>query len=307
MFLRSLIAEYSKAGHEVCWLDPNQTGAQHSGMTTVAHAHECDVTIIMWRWSMPTYPERHAAYLRQWVLLEECAAHHIPCIIHNQDLKITDGERCWLDQWPNFLVTVPALAPAPGDCILHYPYYYSRDVQRQLWPFRSGCIYVGNNYERYAQAKTYINPVAEVVDVDVYGNWLNVNKSRELPEQVKSDFQRVLFHEPIEHREVLQTLINARMTIHLAKPEYNECGFMALRWAEAAAAGVAAIIPAEFYGWRGALGQVRSSSPNDIYYMAKHLDDCYINELVWQAQREFVLDTMRFEPWHTVLKEVTNG
>lgn len=199
-----------------------------------------DLILFIWRWAMPTYPDRQAVFLRQNRLLDDAIKLNIPFLVYDLDhmMSIEDKARVWSN---GGVIASPALYPADERTVwLPLPSPYSTiytEEERAI-----NLMYVGNNYERYAQAKKYLGPL----NVSMYGNWLIPNPDRESPETVIEDFPNARFPGRLNPDLVIPKLSNTYATIHLAKPSYCRTGFMTIRYAEALTAGCVGFIPEEF-------------------------------------------------------------
>ena len=211
-----------------------------------------DCIVLVWRWNMPGYPQRCAAWERQNELLDYAYKHEVPVLIHDEDLQWDNGVNDPIDNLVEFkaagipmALTMPAFYPPKGYETLHFPYAF-RDSVHDVWsPTRVyKRSYIGNNYGRYEQAKEWLART----ECDVWGNWMDPHPDRQSPENVKVTFgPKVTFHDRLDQRYVKQVLGRSISTVHLAKPDYCTYGFIALRWAEAAFAGCLAFVPDEYY------------------------------------------------------------
>jgi glycosyltransferase involved in cell wall biosynthesis len=184
----------------------------------------------------------------------------------------------------------------------------------ELQPFShsydTDLVYIGNNYNRYEQAVMFLEGFAKASPrVHVYGNWLEPNPERESPEKVKQDFPHVKFLGRLPQNQIIDVLSKARTTIHLFKPEYGAHGFIAPRWAEAAAAGVPAFVPSTFRvapedtkGWEKFIVDRGSSITSAFGAMYDSTHD-----EVAEAQRAFAKKYMRAEAWVEMIEAVIYG
>lgn len=303
---RHLIDLFRKNGHEVYWLAPEHV----PGTTTTDAIDFLDVVLFFWRWEMTAkrYEDRQAAYLRQNFLIEECHRVGIPIVVHDQDKKMLAAEVSKLEDY-GAILTVPDLMPTRPFRMLHYPYPYGFELPQLRWDMRAGCVYAGNNYQRYEQAKLYLNAASEQSYVGVYGNWLEHSSSRQSPEQVHSDFPNVSFRGFVPQVHLPELMATYRYTVHLVREDdgSTRTGFMAIRWAEAVQAHLPAIIPTEFnlWEWEGrVLGQPKTE--RGLRNLVRSLaHDEYFNKTVLQSQREFVKAVMCDAPWLKIVQEAT--
>lgn len=317
--VRHMIDSFTLHRHSVLWLSPDtvpgtvplRLGAGYPDDLDNAiyeQLDQCDVIVVMWRWRMPSeYVDRNAAWVRQCKILDYAQAIGIPTLVHDQDLKVTDDEIAILDEWDRCVLTTPEIAPRPQFRTLHYPYPYGSRVLKGKWHPHQGLTYVGNNYERWDQTVSYLNALVQAgIECRVWGNWLTPSPHRQSIAEVREAMPYVHFLGKLEQPRILSELATANMTIHLAKPEMCERGFLAVRWAEAVAAGIPALLPAEFR-----LHHHVGEFPGHVISLdhaittAERLDtDEEYNHTVLEMQRSFVLRTMRIEPWIELLENM---
>lgn len=266
-----------------------------------------DLIVLCWRWAMPGYPDRHRAYERQQTLLQLAASERIPVLIHNQDLQgdlrdpVVATRLLRLENVP-YLLTMPAMFPPNGYRQLHFPAFHGGErLQTQLnYGSRSFMrVYIGNNYERYAQSvEWYGNIVA-----NIWGNWMEPGQGREKPERVLKDFgPGVKFHGRLDQHLVPQILNDSVATVHLSKELYMKYGMMTYRWAEAAKAGVYAFVPGKTKMPREGL----DAFSDNLAYWRESFGQSKLRYLAMQqvAQQQFVIERMRFEPWLQAVQEL---
>jgi len=292
--LITLMNEFARLGHYNYWFGNGENSIATS--ISLDLIPNMNIIFLFWRWPMPDYPDRDTAYSRQLSIIKRAANLKIPIVVHDQDHKIDDKMKSFLTGYAVRL-TEPSLHPRLGFESLMYPSSYS--LTRKYQPHsRFGLAYIGNNYERYEQAKKYV--VHPRVLASFYGNWVIKSPSRETPEQVEHDFPNVLFEGRLEADQVVTRLANASATIHLAKPSYNETGFITMRWAEAASAACPALIPSEFKFLESVpkIGFVADSQA-----VAENLDilealkDPNHGKAIVEWQREFVNQYMKPDRW----------
>ena len=195
--------------------------------------------ILYWRWPMDErrYPDRQQAYERQLDLLDYAIDSKTSVLIFDGDLQPGAEEATELLRMAgcNVKLAAPMLFPKRGYIRLMYPMSHRLPT---FVPKMYDFCYIGNNYGRYEEMVEVLSrPFFEGKRNHVFGNWLNLSDEREKPEQVKVDFPYVNFNPPVPPESVTDLLARARFTYHFGKPEYNECGFMTMRWQEAASAG----------------------------------------------------------------------
>lgn len=291
--------------HEI---DVTNVSVDESGDSRLntAQYYRPDAIVLCWRWPMPNYPERHAAWALQMNLLEYATTSSIPVLIHDQDMKfdVRNEIEAFRNRGLKALITMPAFYPPKGIYTLHFPNPFDNIATRNVWPKRYRFGYIGSNYERYDQVyEAWGGTNAFGVDAHIWGNWLEPSPSRESPEQVKNDFPYVTFHDRIAQTDVLETLSQVMYTYHFCKPEYAKVGFITARWYEAAVAGTLAIVPDEmrlppnFESVFKRDGISRSLSQNPESFD-------YFNAV--ERQRLYVDSIQQCKPWFDALWSIIN-
>lgn len=260
-----------------------------------------EVAFFYWRWPMPEpkYADRHQAYLNQISYITAYLNLGIPVIVFDGDHKISDEEVRGLVEM-GVRVYAPELLPGPGKRTLMYPHLFDTHTKRTTPTFTRRPYYVGyvgNNYERYEQARRLLGG-HDAPDSHIWGNWLDEGPGREAPETVKRDFPRARFHGKLPNDQVISALAKSWSTVHLAKPSYCDRGFVTIRWAEAVLAGTFGFVPSEFLGVDETVFPRVEDAPElsilvsqPAYYMSK----------VFPLQLEWVRDNMRLVRWIEVV------
>lgn len=301
---KELLLLYQSLGHKVTWLVNEKPPVFVQG----GGPADCDIIFINWRWSMPAYPDREALYLQQMEILDKWMGKKT-IVVHDQDHMISEKDMALIKG--NVILTAPELNPREGFRTLHFPNPFTRGVPIDYrYPFLTlkDFIYIGNVYERYAEAVDFFGSASEVASVTVFGNWLEPGPDRPGPDKVKKDMPNVNFRGRLSQRAVIDNLYEATATIHLHKPSYGRTGFMTLRWAEAANAAVVAFIPRTFWlpdDWKetfNSLGILVQDGRELASAYEAMLDGTW--EQAVEAQRDFVADNMKKAPWIELL-EVT--
>lgn len=304
-WLRPLFDYLESEKHEIHFLGNQHSSLGYKQVASDADQVKVDVGIFYWRWAFGSklvgdvrYHTRQNAWYRQWDLIRSFADRKIPMIIFNGDHKMTLTE---IDQLQDMgaLLVEPSVYPQLGFQTLHYPYvYHGRRVQRAEQRLNH-LIYVGNNYDRYTQAKRYLGFEGKAdprrPEIHIWGNWLEPSSLRQSPDQVLKDFPHVRFMGRSEQRDAIRLLSEAAATIHLAPAHYMKSGFIALRWQEAVAAKTPALLPA---GWklpRQVLGDVYSRA--DVRSAIREIDSDFWRRYVLESQTDFVVGISRFERW----------
>jgi hypothetical protein len=164
-------------------------------------------------------------------------------------------------------------------------------------------IYVGNNYERWdAFDLYYIMASALGLKVAVYGNWMEKGPGRKDPEEVKALAPHIDFRGRIPQAEIVGTLAQADMTVHLCKPSYSATGFITMRWCEAAAAGILGLVPGNFV-CPEAYEDATIKSGEDIFWLHMNLKLNEYTDMVTQ-QQNWVRSHMTAENWVKLFKEL---
>jgi hypothetical protein len=302
---RHVIDLYNKAGHTVTWLADEKPPA---GTVLDDNLKHLNVAIFNWRWEMPDYPERQALYEKQLKVLDTCFLLKKKVIVHDQDHKISDTDLEWL-KLHNVDFYAPELNPKPGFNKLFYP-----NPHKQLYAFRNkspfmsatDLCYIGNVYERYAQAVEYFSKISNDHNVSIFGNWLEKGPDRPGEKVVKADLPKVYFGGRLQQKNVIEQLASATATIHLFKPSYADVGFITFRWVEAAVAHTLAFIPSEFWlpekikeSWNK-LGIIINDG-NDVANQYKNMTIKNWKDGV-VAQRDFILSISNSQQWLDILE-----
>lgn len=294
---------------EPIWLDPSTTaeGLQNG------HIDDVHMILCYWRWQLPDierYRTRNAAYAFQMKALTEASWREIPVVVYDCDLMIDAKMRQFLLS-DDVKLMMPAFYPYEGYETLHYPMVYHVGTKGEHK--REGIVYVGNNYSRYDMARRYLNwpngncnegqlrlPLAEDPSFTIYGNWMDRSQFRESPEQVSSDFPNAKFPGLLDQNLTIDVLRKAKATVHIAKPEYADIGFIALRWFEAVAAGTPAFVPEEWHL------PIEMPKAIDAYGISLELQfNPHVLEILLAKQRELV-EPMSFDPWIAMFKRELN-
>lgn len=289
-------------GYEPCWLDPT-TSVDGLSAATVS---DVDLIFCYWRWQLPNterYRPRNAAYDFQMKALNEAFEFQKPVIVFDGDLKIDLDQRFWLLSNGARLV-MPAFYPLDGYETLFYPMVYPEGSYDPHG--RHGIVYVGNNYERYDMALKYMSwprskRGAGTSDphFTIYGNWMDPSPYRESPEQIAFDFPYAKFPGYLDQRDTIKTLSKARATVHIAKPEYADIGFIALRWFEAVAAGTPAFVPDE---WHLPCPMHYTHDADSIAFELERSPGILAQQFEYQRS---MIKLMTFTPWLRLFEEAT--
>lgn len=303
IWFRCVLDTLANYGHTVVWLGKPPAPK----LTQLGKVQDCDIVFFGWRWNMPNYPERQEAYRRQNIAIGLCDKFNIPFVAHDEDYKMTDYAISRVMQLGG-VVARPELYPDFGIARLMFPLPY--ELQPLNHSYNADLVYVGNNYNRYDQAVDFLEKFAKASKrVHVYGNWLEQNPEREAPEKVVADFPHVQFKGRLPQNEIINVVKKSRTTVHLCKKEYGDHGFLAPRWAEAAAAGTPAFVPATFRipqedtrGWERFIVNDGAAASSVFFGMR---DDTH--DEIAEAQRIFVKKYMRAEAWLEMIDDVIYG
>lgn len=261
-----------------------------------AFAAKPGLIFLYWRWPMDPsqYPDRQAAYERQLDILDYAMENKVPTIIYDGDLQPGAEEAVDLLRYSDCqaILAAPMLFPKKGYTQLFYPMIYLLPSFKyeKLYDF----CYVGNNYGRYDQMKEILNrPFFSESKNYIFGNWLIPSPNRQSIEQIKADFPYVTFGTPVEPEMVRPALASARFTYHFARPDYNECGFVAMRWQEAASAGCLGLMTEDFVApdnFRNVFGlRPEAAYESDTNYRSMVTSQFRIIELMSSFQRWLAL------------------
>lgn len=259
-----------------------------------------DLGFLIWRWPMPDYPERQLAYENQLKIIEWLSGQRVPFIVYDLDHKITSIDRVFIASKGGRIAS-PALFPLNGEIHLPLPNPYDRS-RRVMFTRSRRLIYIGNNYERYEQARYYLG----ASNAHLFGNWLIPNPERETPEKVKADFPMCTFHSRVPAEEVISTLMTGWSTIQLAKPSYCKSGFMTIRYAEADAAGVVGFVPAEFRlpGGRTYADLYVTDGDDLLEKAVRVVEDAEYRKKLLNVQQRLVRTVMTPTSWARYLRAV---
>ena len=326
VWMRYLFNEFSKNDIEIRWLSEFGKRIPY-GCSSVSPlpSKDTNLVIMAWRWRMPNYPERNALYEHQWVIIDFCEDNDIPVLIHDQDHKIGYQDwnalrayECVKIAAPQLILNAPSLYgtidcydmslmfPNPfasPDSLLKVPKHMNDEFK-----IKTSFSYVGNNYERYEQAVRMYASVSRMATTEFWGNWLTKGgDDRPDPQIVALDFPDVVFSGRCNHSDVIHNISKHPYCVHLAKPSYNETGFITLRWAEAVYAESLAFIPSEFELAASdlLLSRTKCFSGYEILDKVRDMDALTYIDLL-SSQRLFVLSKMRLEPWLKLAKGETS-
>lgn len=303
-----LFKKLKDEGHTVVWLGDGLAPEN----TIQGKVKDCQVLVLPWRWSMPDYPERERAYSRQFSILDTAEMYHIPVLVHDEDYKISDADAKFLKRI-KAKIARPELYPQRGVISLIFPNPYIGPAAQLPLPGmpKIDLTYVGNNYERYEQAKTFIQKFSFKYRVAMYGNWLEQSANRETPERVHTDFPNVYFGGRLAQQKVIDVLQKSVTTIHLFKPEYEHAGFVTIRWAEANAAGCPAFVPSTFHLPMGIASKLRQcgflvNSADDMIRSFDSMDQDRLEQARYIFS-DFVSKYMSADRWLEVITNVKMG
>jgi len=304
MWLTHLWTELRKVGVQIFNLSVGLYDDRVDYYENVLGSVPPDVIVLSWRWQMPDYHQRQQAYLRQMELIEFAIKRKIPVLIHNSNLMPTIEDALLWAKHLDFhgcrvRLTAPLMSPPPDYRTLHFV-CPPKKVKAGGYKSRER-IYVGNNYGRYEAALEWLGGTPVVI----HGNWLEPSPHRQSPDQVMQDFGKgPIFMPKISQKDVLKVLSATWATVHLAKPDYYEYGFVAYRWAEAAQASTYAFVPHEM----NISDEARSLfSPNVAKWRGPFTAEAKSKMTYDTAkQREFVESIMSVQPWIDILKELAS-
>lgn len=298
---RFLFRKFNEHNWKVEWFEHDAPMLERSFMTY----KPIDIAVFCWRWELPNLPQyetRNRARERQNFLIQWCIDRKIPFMVHDQDLKMTFEERDWV--WKNHgHIFTPSFYPEFGELSLHFPNPYTFGPM----PTRTDdtLVYVGNHYERLDQAARMTNGFAENVHTMFFGNWMERGPGRD-PDEVRRRMPHVVFPGRLDQNRILDILGNARATILLHKEEYGPRGFVTIRWAEAAAAGVLPFIPEEFdlpSKWVPLLEGLRVSRGSEMLQRYITMSEDERIDLIIQF-RNLVNQYMSHEEWLKTIERI---
>lgn len=267
---------------------------------------ELDVLFVEWRWRIVGKPT--IDWDRQVELLDHYSRVGTPIVVLDTDLKVSEEDE---RRWPKMIVCDPCLRPRE----LTRPRVrmpFCSDFTR-VHEARQGSVhyrYVGNNYERDEQfVRYYAGPARELrerlgLQTTVHGNWLTPSPERQHPRGVLQAYPGVAFVPRLPFRDVHGTLNDSVAVCHITKPEYARHGNITMRYLEAVAAGVPALVPAESLPMRevGDGCGLLVNGPEDVVRKVKNLADMSARDRdhLVSAQERALRALADFSPGHRV-------
>ena len=289
---------YKLAHHSFIPLDASTVEGQKDAPLDQVFSELPDLLFLYWRWPFPEGTRKQEAYLRQQELLDFALGARIPVLILDGDLQpgvldVADNLRRYDLK---VVVAAPMLYPRAGYRQLFYPVSY-------VWPMpiafpfqfkKYDFAYVGNDYRRYEQMQWYLNnPTHAGMDMRIWGNWLDYNEEAKL----KKDFPYVKFMGRLPQDQILDILGPAYFTYHFAPPEYCDCGFVTMRWQQAASSGTVAILPNEFKA-SATIRKLFSYQPEDFY------SDGNLYRSIVNQQFSAISSLSDFTQWKSLIHEM---
>lgn len=306
-WIRYLWDELIKQGHEIYWF--GQGCPRDVACADLPTLLTLDVMVVFWRWRMDrSYVDRNAAYDRQGTIINACIEHGIPLLVHDQDHKMTPEEiKVLVHPIPPvpIILAAPELEPRPNFRTLLFPNPYPV-FSKPATPFEkdTDLIYIGNNYERWPQFLKYLAVLPDFgMQVDVYGNWMEPGPGRQSPEEVRIEAPDIRFKGRIANDRLIETLQTADATIQLAKDSYCQTGFLAMRWVEAAAAGILSFVPHEYRHVPAPYRNFQVQDAKDLCVAWFSMDEQGWTEAI-EEQQQWVHKHFKVEPWVEMLKEL---
>jgi hypothetical protein len=245
------VSELLRRGHTVAQL---QKRLEHVPFSAAGSEVSCeptefpdiDVLFVEWRWKR--LGKSTEDWDRQCALLDHYTKVGVPIIVQDTDLMITVDDEL---RWPRMIICDPCMRTAHlTRARIHMPFcnVFLGRAQPQEEP--SQYVYVGNNYDRQVQFERYYAGPSEQlralgVQTTVHGNWLTKSPERMHPRAIVQQYPHVAFAPRVPYRDVRSTLGRSLAVCHISKNEYSIRGNVTVRYFEAIAAGVPALIPAE--------------------------------------------------------------
>lgn len=207
-----------------------------------------DAVFFEWRWPIDGRNINSSAchytpdWHRQLELLQHYA-HRVPLVVWDKDQRIdaSPAEVDLLLRTADTFVLVPALYPTSRDrTTALFPFDLTIHDPLPIPPRRRelGVVYVGNDYERRADAERFLAGTARLgVRVDVYGKW---------QDRVRPDL--LGYHGRIAYTSTAKVYRKAMLTVALAPPRYKRTGHFTQRLHESLAQGCLALVPSDHRG-----------------------------------------------------------
>lgn len=266
---------------------------------------ELDVVFLEWRWRRPGKSTED--WDRQVELLDHYTRLGTPVVVLDTDLKVTEADEL---RWPTMTVCDPCLVPKR----------ITRERVKMPFccSFERACAasagsvhyrYVGNNYERDDQFRRYysvpsLNLRGSGIQTTVHGNWLTHSIERMHPRGVLQAYPHVAFLPRLAYRDVSAALNDSVAVCHITKPEYALHGNVTMRYFEALAAGVPALVPTECVPLRqvGDACGLLVNTPGDVVMKVRNLADmsAHDREQLVLAQERELRALADFSPEHRV-------
>jgi len=262
-----------------------------------------DILYLEWRWPIEgrnincKNPNNYTPDLDRQIELMEY--YHdktdTKIIIHDEDRKLSFEEEL---KWSKAII-------ADWSLILKYqtrkrirmmfPYDYNRlneELPRINYNKDHLYCYLGNNYERDRQFKTYIGDVSRFYNgkVHVWGNWTKY------PEQyfkLRRQYPYVMFHDRIDWNDAIKIRKQFCCEVYLSKDEYSQYGCLSPRYIENIHLKVPILMPKEFYGSKLFVNDNMLLSEDKYYIVAKvyelsHLYDFERAQLIYDQTQKFI-------------------
>lgn len=306
------VDELLRRGHTVIQAqrshDPKQyscivDGERRETMIDATGFPEVDVVFVEWRW------KRLGKSLEDWdrqcALLDHYSRMGTPVIAQDTDLKLTEDDEL---RWPAVVIGDPCLRPGRlARARISMPFCNVFGERGQPGDEPSRYTYVGNNYERQAQfERYYAEPAGRLralgIQTTVHGNWLTRSPERMHPRAIVQQYTHVAFAPRVAYRDVRGTLGGSLAVCHISKPEYSARGNVTVRYFEAIAAGVPALVPIESALMRdvGDSAGLMVGSTDDVVRKLRNLADMSVIDraLLVESQERALRGLADFSPGH---------
>lgn len=266
---------------------------------------ELDVIFVEWRW--PRMGKSTEDWDRQVELLDHYTRVGTPIVVLDTDLKVSVTDEL---RWPKMIVCDPCIVPKR--CTrerVKMPFCSTFERRHRACAGSVHYRYVGNNYERDAQFMQFVSSPAEElrhsgVQTTVHGNWLTRSVERIHPRGLLQAHPHVAFVPRLAYKDVHAALNDSVATCHITKPEYALHGNVTMRYFEALAASVPALVPADCVPLRqvGDACGLLVNTHEDVVRKVRNLADmsAHDREHLVLAQERELRALADFSPEHRV-------
>jgi len=248
-----LVDELLKRKHKVTALQKRREPTPYPGLLYDDEGYpDLDILFVEWRWATwkNSGPRALESDLQRQTELLDYYHGKIPVIALDTDLQITAEDE---KRWPEMIVADPCLDPITLTKKRYRLTWWS-DFSEFFDPAEGSVMYgyIGNNYSREKQFLKYYAAVSQSfrsvgIQTTVYGNWMLHSPERPHPREIIQNYPNVAFVDRVGFCESMKVLNRFICTTHISKEDYSRRGNVTMRFFEALACNVPALVPANFY------------------------------------------------------------